>query len=338
MKINSTIETIVSKSFDKVLPSAEEIALLLEVEPHSLDAGHIMAAADAMSRRASGGIAEVHAQIGLNLSPCPRDCAFCAFAARNHVFDEAYEFAPEDVVRFASRAERDGANAIFVMATGDYPFGKYIEMSEEIRRALDPATIMIANVGDFSISQGKKLRDAGYSGIYHAVRMGEGRDTTIPPETRLKTVRAAREAGLLVGTCVEPVGPEHTTDEIVEKTLIGRDMNPCYSGSARRITIPGSGLEHHGMISEYEMAYIVAVLRIAMGPDVIGNCTHEPNILGASAGANLFWAEGGANPRDTETETTEGRGLDAAVCRKMFEETDWELVDGPSRIYGYPGA
>jgi biotin synthase len=92
------------------------------------------------------------------------------------------------------------------------------------------------------------------------------------------------------------------------------------------------------MISEYEMAYIVAVLRIAMGPDVIGNCTHEPNILGASAGANLFWAEGGANPRDTETETTEGRGLDAAVCRKMFEETDWELVDGPSRIYGYPGA
>ena len=153
------------------------------------------------------------------------------------------------------------------------------------------------------------LKDAGYTGIYHAVRMGEGKDTRIAPETRLNTIRAAREAELLIGTCVEPIGPEHSIEEIAEKILIGREINPCFSGAMRRINIPGSKLEQNGMISEYRLAFLVAVVRLAMGRGLIGNCTHEPNLLGAIAGANLFWAEVGTNPRDTEAETSEGKEM-----------------------------
>jgi biotin synthase len=87
------------------------------------------------------------------------------------------------------------------------------------------------------------------------------------------------------------------------------------------------------MISEYRMAYFVAVVRLAMGRDVIGNCTHEPNVLGATTGANLFWAEVGTNPRDTEVDTSKGRGSDVKSCIKMFEEADFEMVRGPSVIY-----
>jgi biotin synthase len=163
--------------------------------------------------------------------------------------------------------------------------------------------------------------------------MGEGRDTTIRPETRLKTIQAVREAGLLVGTCVEPVGPEHTPEEIAEKILIGRQIQPCYSGAARRITVPGSPLEKYGMITEYRMAFLVAVVRLAMGRELIGNCTHEPNLLGAAAGANLFWAEAGANPRDTETETSKGRGWSVSPCIRLFLEADYDVVKGPSVIY-----
>ena len=39
-----------------------------------------------------------------------------------------------------------------------------------------PETVMIANIGDFGYGEAKQLKDAGYTGIYHAVRMGEGRD------------------------------------------------------------------------------------------------------------------------------------------------------------------
>lgn len=333
MKLESEVSDVVSKVFDGKYLTADEIRLLLHVKPHSVEAGYVIASANTLNRTASGGKAEVHAQIGLNLSSCPNNCSFCAFAAKNKVFYETTEIGVEDVIKMAIRAENDGANALFVMTTGDYPFDKFIDISKEIRRRLKPATKLIANIGDFEYEQGKQLVAAGYTGIYHAIRMGEGKDTKISPERRLNTIRAAREAGLLIGTCVEPIGPEHEVDEILEKILIGRDMKPCFSGAMHRISIPGSEMEKYGMLTEYQMAYLVAVVRLAMGRNLIGNCTHEPNLSGAISGANLFWAEVGTNPRDTEKETSEGRGLDVKACKKLFEETDYEILQGASLIY-----
>ena len=76
------------------------------------------------------------------------------------------------------------------------------------------------------------------------MRMGEGKDTKIDPETRLNTFSAAREAGLLLGTCLEPIGPEHSIEEIAEKILVGREAQPCYSGAARRLIIRRSDFCH----------------------------------------------------------------------------------------------
>jgi biotin synthase len=331
--ITSEVENIVHKVFDGQFLKREDIIYLLRIDHQSIDATFIMNAANGITRAASKGKAEVHAQIGLNLSPCPNNCSFCAFAAKNGVFKDRTELSIEEIVQLALRAEGDGANAIFLMTTADYPCGKFIEISREARRQLKRETVMIANIGDFEYEEGKLLKEAGYTGIYHAVRMGEGKDTKIAPETRLRTVKAAHDAGLLIGTCVEPIGPEHSIDEIADKILIGREMNPCYSGAMRRISIPGSELERFGMISEYRLAFLVAVVRLAMGRELIGNCTHEPNILGAIAGTNLFWAEVGTNPRDTEVETSRGRGLKVKSCIEVFKEADFDILQGPSVIY-----
>jgi len=333
MKIHSKVIDTVAKVFDGHFLTREEIIHLLKITPHSTEAGFVVASANEINRMASKGKAEVHAQIGLNLSPCPNNCSFCAFAAKNKVFTRINELNIEEVTQLALKAEREGANALFFMSTGDYPFSKFITISQEIRKKLKPHTVMIANIGDFGNKEARRLKDAGYTGIYHAVRMGEGRDTDIDPRTRLNTVIAAHDAGLLVGTCVEPVGPEHSIDEISEKILIGRDLKPCFSGAMRRISIPNSDLEKHGMISLYRMAYLVAVVRLAMGRDLTGNCTHEPNILGATAGANLFWAEVGTNPRDTEVDTSKGRGLNVQSCIEMLKEADFDVLKGPSIIY-----
>ncbi len=333
MQLDSKVMDIVARVFDSHLPTREEIITLLNIAPHSTEAGFVMASADAINRTSSNGKAEIHAQIGVNLSPCPRNCSFCSFAAKNKVFTERNELPVEDAIQMALKAEEDGANSIFFMATGDFSLKKFVEISKEVKTNLKPETVMIANVGDFNDEEGRWLKEAGYIGMYHAVRMGEGRETSISPEVRLRTVKAARDTGLLIGTCVEPIGPEHSVDEIAEKTLIGRDMEPCFSGAMRRISVPGSELEKFGMVSEYRMAFLVAVVRIAMGRKLIGNCTHEPNILGATAGANLFWAEVGTNPRDTEVDTSKGRGLNIESCIDMFREADFDMLSGPSVIY-----
>jgi len=46
-------------------------------------------------------------------------------------------------------------------------------------------------------------------------------------ETRLQTFRNAAEAGLLLGTCLEPVGTEHTIGELVQKTIITGRRTRC---------------------------------------------------------------------------------------------------------------
>ncbi len=152
--------------------------------------------------------------------------------------------------------------------------------------------------------------------------------------TRLETFRNAREVGLSLGTCVEPVGNEHTVEELVEKTIITRDAKPVYIGSARRIPIPNTNMAEYGIVSEAKMAYILAVVRLALGYDIPGNCTHEPNVIGAAAGANLLWAEAGSNPRDTEKETEGKRGMTVKECMRVLEEAEWKVLQGPSKFYG----
>ena len=182
------------------------------------------------------------------------------------------------------------------------------------------------------------MKEAGFCGIYHAVRMGEGRDTIIPPERRLDTMRYAREAGLVVGTCVEPIGNEHSTEELVEKTTITRDARPAYSGAMRRIPIPNTRMAEHGIVSEARMAHVVAVVRLALGYDIPGHCTHDPNVSGTAAGADLVWAETGSNPRDTEAETEGKRGMTVQDCRHVFEESEWQVLSGPSGLYPTDGS
>jgi biotin synthase len=327
------IPDLIKKSMGNDKLSAGEIAQLFKVPLFSDESALIQVASYRKSKIASNNLAEVHAQVGLNIAPCPRNCLFCAFAASSGVFKEKSELSLSEVVSRSKGFEADGANAVFLMSTADYPLSKFLEIGQEVREALRVETKLIANVGDFTLKEAKMIKESGFCGIYHALRLGEGRDSRIRPEKRLETFRNAKEAGLLLGTCLEPVGTEHSIEELVEKTIITREARPVFSGAARRIPIPDTKLFEYGLVSEARMAHIVAVVRLALGYNIPGNCTHEPNVIGAAAGANLFWAEVGSNPRDTEEETKEARGMSVGDCRRLLKEAEWKVLSGPSIFY-----
>ncbi|MDB9823024.1 radical SAM protein [Deltaproteobacteria bacterium] len=324
---------LMRKSQDGEMLSREELIYLLGLSPDSAESYLVMAEANRISKELSMGQAEVHAQFALNLAPCPSDCLFCSFAQINGVFTEETRLEPEQAVAYAKQFESDGANAVFVMSTARYPFEQFIEMSQEIRKNLKPETTLIANVGDQSLENSEKLKETGFSGVYHALRLREGTDTKLSPENRKKSIQNFQNAGLEVGTCVEPVGPEHTNEELAEMIEFTASFNPSYSGAARRIPIPGTEIAKRGIINELRMAQIVAITRLGMPRTVMGNCTHEPCTLGAVAGANLFWAEVGANPRDIEEKTEEGRGETVKGCQTIFQESGWDVWAGSSRYY-----
>jgi len=328
------IHDYIAKSRNNEPFSREELIRMLSFPPESAENYQIMAEAQRISRELTYGQAEIHAQFALNLSPCPQNCKFCSFARINGVFDTEVQIEIEEAVRQVRQFEKDKPGAIFVMTTANYDFGKFLEISQEMRKNIDPATILVANIGDKNKDEARKIKEAGYQGVYHAVRLREGKDTSIDPALRLRSINAFQEAGLGVGMCVEPIGPEHTNEEIAEMILLTDRLNPVFSGAMRRIPIPGSSLSTFGMISELRMAQIVAVTRLGTSRTVKGNCTHEPCTLGALAGANLFWAEVGANPRDTREKTEQGRGRTIEQCKTIFREANWKVSEDESIFFG----
>ncbi len=327
------IDYLLQKASNDERLTRAELVRLLEFPCDSFESYRMMSLANETAKRLTDNTAEVHGQFSLNLSPCGCNCKFCSFAGINKIFTKSSELSAEEAVANARLFERNGANSVFVMTTAGYPLEKFLEISAEIRKNLKKETVLIANVGDQTIDQAKRIKDAGYHGVYHALRMREGTDTGINPEKRKTSINNFIEAGLKVGTCIEPIGPEHTNEEIADMIIYTGSFNAAFSGAMRRITIPGGALEKYGMISELRMAQIVAVTRLGIPHSIKGNCTHEPCTLGAIAGANLFWAEIGANPRDTVENTENGRGDTVDHCKKLFRESEWNVSDRPSQFF-----
>lgn len=338
-----TVMDLIAKSRQEEAFSRAEIEFLLRTDPASADGLALLAEGRRISHEVSDGLAEVHGQFALDLAPCHCNCMWCSFARRNEVFTQQWRIEPDEAVRLAVDFEAAGANAVLMMTTVHYPFGLLLEVSREVRRHLLPDTVLIVNTGDRTLKQAVEMKDAGIDGAYHARRLREGIENEIDPEQRLTTIRALQEGGLLVGTCVEPIGPEHGADEIAALIEFTASLRPVFSGAARRIPIPGTEMAARGAISVLRMALYVAVTRLAMPRATRGNCTHEPCSLGAAGGANLFWAEVGANPRDDQEKTEESRGLSVGDCVTLFQEADWSVLDGPSQHFrqapaGLPGS
>jgi biotin synthase len=184
----------------------------------------------------------------------------------------------------------------------------------------------VVNIGDLEGSQGSELLSAGVQGAYHICRLREGIDTDLQPSQRLRTIEIIKKAGLDLYYCCEPIGPEHTPEELVDQMFIGIEAGCFQHAAMRRVCVPGTPLSSRGQITERRLAQIVAVVTLAaLGCKETSNiAVHEPNLLGLCSGANAVYAESGANPRDTATDTSGHRGLDMNDCRKMLSEAGFD--------------
>ncbi len=330
--MDSTVASIINKALDGGILTEKESLELLKWDDLSEEANAIRLAGRLFSERLLPA-AEIHGQIGLNTGMCPKDCKFCSFAPSNNVFTESTEESLETVTEYVELLEEKGANAIYLMTTANYDQEKFLQYGKAALKAIKGDIPLVANVGDFDLDYARELKNVGFAGVYHVIRMGEGEFTRCPVQKRWDTIHAAQEAGLPVGSCVEPIGPEHTLEEIVEKTIYTRDMEAVFSGAMRRTAFLSSSLGHHGTVPYLRMATIVAAVALITGSGIAGNCTHEPNQLAAYGGANLLWAEVGSNPRDTESKTEENRGWTVPRCKDLLEECGWSVLEGPSVIY-----
>lgn len=316
--ISPAVDDLLKKAMDMAGLSVDEAETLLHLDLCSREVAALMHTAAEMSRLTFGNKGERHTHIGLNVEQCRFDCLFCSLTPAAGVFTEPVEFSREQILAWAREAEAKGADGLNIMTTGTYGFKKLLEYGRLL--SSEVSVPLVANTRDISHKEGEALLEAGFVGCYHAVRLGEGRDTPFKPEVRRRTVQVFKDVGLRWMNCVEPVGPEHPKREIAELMVFAREMGATYSGVMRRINFPGSPMTPHGMISEREMARMVAVSRLVMGDVPRAHCTHEPNTAALMAGANLFFPECGSSPRDREADSAKGRGSDLDRCARIQDE------------------
>ena len=301
--------------------SRNQALKLMTLPVRSRETYALMETADLLSRVLFSDKGENHFHIGLNVAPCPLNCKFCSLTQEAGIFKERIDFSDEQILSWAKQAEASGADALNLMTTGNYSFKKFLNIGRMLKKEI--STPLVANIRDINHREGEALLEAGFVGAYHALRLGEGKDTPLKRDARIHTIQVFRDVGLKWMNCVEPVGPEHAHEEIVDLMFLAREYGATYSGVMRRINFAGSPLSHHGMITEREMAKLVAISRLIMGDIPKAHCTHEPNSVSLMAGANLFFPEVGSSPRDKIEDTGKGRGNTTERCQKMQEEMGW---------------
>jgi biotin synthase len=178
-KISLAVEQILSKGRDGACLTRDDALLLMHLELESRETYALMECANSLSRSLFGTKGEKHLHIGLNVEPCPMDCSFCALTRRAGVFSEKIDFPLAQILAWAKEGEDAGADALNLMSTGSFPFAGLLAIARSLKREVNVP--LVANARDINHSEGEQLVDAGFVGFYHAVRLGEGKDTPLNP-------------------------------------------------------------------------------------------------------------------------------------------------------------
>jgi biotin synthase len=333
MHIAPLVAQILERAEENCPPTKQECCQLLSYPEQSLEAGVLIAVADHISRRRFANHAMLLGQIGIEIAPCPGRCKFCAFSADNPMPGNGKLSVEQILERAYAFSEEGDLYALFLMTMHDFDFSHLLSVVAAVRQTIRSQTQIVVNIGDLEGSQGIELRSAGVSGAYHICRLREGTDTDLQPARRMRTIEIIGKAGLDLYYCCEPIGPEHTPEELIDQLFIGIEFGCFQHAAMRRVSVPGTPLFAKGQITERRLAQVTAVAALAtLGcKETKSIAVHEPNLLGLCAGANTIYAETGANPRDSASDTQGHRGLDMNDCRKMLHEAGWKL--GSVRIY-----
>jgi biotin synthase len=319
-----TIEKIFAKVKNGKPLDKEEAVSLLKIRNNSSDFFKLILLANEMTRSEFNNKGFIFAQIGLNAAPCPVDCKFCSMGKSHYAMDSIWEKDVDSVLSEAKSLINDGIHDLFLMTTADYSIDLFLKIASQIKAILPNKIRLVANIGDFDYDVALKLKEVGFTGVYHINRLREGIDTTISPKIRIKTLDSIKKAGLELYYCIEPIGPEHNYEEIADEMLRARDYNVGVMAVMRRIPVEGSPLYENGQISSVELSKIAAVTRIVTRPHRAMNA-HEPIQMSLICGVNQLYAEVGANPRDNISNTEKSRGLTVATIRQLLIDAEYEI-------------
>ena len=328
MKIDKKVKTILDNAYADQSPGREDCAYLLSFMENSLEAYMMRSAASHIVRSRNDNSAIILGQIGLEVTPCPGNCGFCSFGIGHTKFTQSRISDEDFTAKLTDFCKDDDLYGLYLMSMHEYDLEFFLEKVRQAKKLIPGSTQLLSNVGDTDPDAFKEMKKAGITGVYHVCRIGEGCVTALDPKRRLHTMQNALDAGLQIFSCLEPIGPEHTIEQLVDNMFIGIDLGCTQHAAMRRVPVPGTPLAKYGQISNLRLGQIVAVVALATFsmPTMAYMGVHEPTEIGYISGANVVTAETGVNPRDHVPDTSANRGMDMATCRKMLFDCGFNYI------------
>lgn len=323
---------LINESKEKALKGEmldrDTIISLLKIDPDSKDAEMLGEAARTVAIAVTGNCGSVWASVGVDYRKCAMNCDFCAFGRKWGLVREESERNPQEIIEIVRRFVSHGARWVTLRTTEFYGVDKLAQVVRDIRASVPGNYEIVVNTGEFNEEEAVLLADAGAQMVYHTIRLREGINTRFKPEDRIATLASVNSSPLDLAYLVEPVGIEHSNEEIADIFLTAMKYNARLCGVMARVPLPGTPLSDLPQISERRHAQIVAVTRLAAGyhsPDI---CAHPPSRLAVEWGANVVVVETGAIPREGEDCKTEWHGFGLDTARDYFSNAGYSFYSG----------
>ena len=319
------IDEVEAEARKGAVQDEQTILQLVKLESTSEATAYLIERARAFALEVTGGKARIAGAIGVDLAPCKMNCKFCSFGDEWGLVREKSILSKEQVVEMARAYVEAGVSMVTLRTTEFYDLNVINDWVRAIRESVPGVYEINLNVGELTPEMCNACYEAGVSSAYHVLRMREGIDTPFDPEVRKRTIRTIVDSPLKWNTCIEPIGREHTDEEIAERMAFVCSLRPHSIGIMPRVPVPGTPLGDIPMLDRQRMRHLVAILRLAAGSTVPYVTMHPDDALGLEAGTNGFSVERGAVPRDTKYSDGEWRGLTAARAVEILRESGYEV-------------
>lgn len=309
----------------------EEIISLLNIEIGSEDDLLLRRTAGEIAKKAAGGSGYLWCAVGMDYAPCSMNCKFCSFGEQWGLIKHSRHVSEEEILEHVRQYVKGGAAYVILRTTEFYSLDVLLDYIPKIRAAVPGDYAIVLNTGELDSITAQRVADAGVYGVYHALRFREGQDTPFDPALRISTMQSVSQTDLTLISLVEPLGPEHTNEEIADLFLNALSCGARVCGIMARFPVEGTPLGHTAMIDDEKIAHVIAVLRLSGGDSIRDLCVHPVSTEALSSGANVMVVEAGAIPRDPNFSEQEWDGMNMERARVLLSSAGYRISPPPAK-------
>jgi biotin synthase len=299
---------------------------LLSINPSSKEALYARSVASEVTHETMKGRGHVSYAIGIDFAPCGMSCKFCSFGKKWGLITERNKvvFTHGQIIGMVREHIAQGASAVILRTTEFYPHEDLLALVKRLREEVPGRYPISVNTGELTDRQALDFYNAGVQGAIHMLRLREGIDTPFDPEIRRETIRVISESPLQFTTCIDPIGAEHTNEEIADLLLTLQSYNPVSISVQKRVNVKGTPFEGSEEVSKERLLLIEAVVRLCSGK-IAGTACHPGYEESLKSGGCAFNVETGAVPRDSQFVESEWHGFDVPTAIALLEKAGYRV-------------